>query len=182
MTANIRPIDVSQATGTTATALAGVKAKLGSVPNLFATLAHSPGALNFYLQGSEALGKGGFTAKQRELIALAVAESNACDYCLAAHTAIGGLVGLKPADIEAARGARAANPRDAALLTLTRRIVELRGNLLQSDHAAARDAGLSDADILEAVAVVALNIFTNYTNHVAGTFIDFPPAAALKAA
>ena len=92
---NIRPIDVAQATGDTAKALAGVKAKLGSVPNMFATLAHAPGALQFYLQGGEALGRGSFSAKQRELVALAVADANACGYCLAAHTAIGGLVGLK---------------------------------------------------------------------------------------
>lgn len=178
----IHPIDVARATGDTAQALAAVKAKLGSVPNMFATLAHAPGALHFYLQGADALGRGGFTAKQRELVALAVADANACGYCLAAHTAIGGLVGLKAPEMEAARDGRAANPRDAGLVALARRIVATRGNLAPDDLAAARAAGLGDADILETIAVVALNVFTNYVNHIAGTEVDFPPVEVRKAA
>ena len=179
---DIRPLDPSRASPDTAKALAAVKAKLGTVPNLFATLAHAPGALHFYLQGDEALGRGGFTAKQRELIALAVADANACGYCLAAHTALGGLVGLKPEEMEAARDGRAANARDAAIVTLARRIVATRGNLEATDRAAARGAGLGDADILETIAVVAINIFTTYVNHVAGTEIDFPVVAVKRAA
>jgi uncharacterized peroxidase-related enzyme len=178
----IQPIDVARATGDTAQALAAVRAKLGSVPNMFATLAQAPAALHFYLQGADALGKGSFTAKQRELIALAVADQNACGYCLAAHTAIGGLVGLKAPEMEAARDGKAANARDAGLVTLARRIVATKGNLEGTDLATARNAGLSDADVLETIAVVALNVFTNYVNHIAGTEIDFPPVAVRKAA
>jgi uncharacterized peroxidase-related enzyme len=178
----IRPIEVTQATGDTAKALAAVKAKLGSVPNMFATLAHSPGALHFYLQGADGLGKGSFTARQRELIALAVADANACGYCLAAHTAIGGLVGLKADEMTAAQEGRSGNPRDAALVALARRIVATRGNLEAGDLSAARAAGLTDADILETIAVVALNVFTNYVNHIAGTEVDFPAVAVRKAA
>lgn len=178
----IRPLDVAQATGDTSKALAAVKAKLGTVPNMFATLAHAPGALQFYLQGSEALGRGGFSAAQRELIALAVAEANACAYCLAAHTAIGGMVGLKAEAIDAARDGRGLNPCDAALAGLARRIVVTRGNLEPADLSGARSAGLSDADILETIAVVALNVFTNYVNHIAGTEVDFPAVALRKAA
>ena len=179
---NILPIDPTQATGDTAKALAAVKAKLGTVPNMFTTLAHAPGALHFYLQGGDALSRGSFTAKQRELVALAVANANACGYCLAAHTAIGGLVGLKAEEMVAAQDGRSANPRDAALVTLARRIVGTRGNLEPSDLSSARSAGLVDADILEVIAVVALNIFTNYVNHIAGTEVDFPAVAVRKAA
>jgi uncharacterized peroxidase-related enzyme len=178
----IHPIDVAAATGDTAKALAAVKAKLGSVPNMFATLAHAPAALHFYLQASESLGRGSFSAKQRELIALAVADANACGYCLAAHTAIGGLVGLKAPEMEAAREGKATITRDAALVTLARRIVVTRGILAAEELAHARAAGLSDADILETVAVVAVNIFTNYVNHIAGTEVDFPAVPVGKAA
>jgi uncharacterized peroxidase-related enzyme len=178
----ILPLETARATGETASALAAVKAKLGTVPNLFSTLAHAPAALHFCVQGSEALGQGAFTAKQRELIALVVADANACGYCLAAHTAIGGLLGLKAADMEAARSAQAASARDAALLTLARRIVETRGNLEPTDLDLARSRGLSDADILETVAVVALNIFSNYVNHIAGTEVDFPQVPVKRAA
>lgn len=178
----IHPLDVTHVTGPTAQSLAAVKAKLGMVPNMFATLAHAPAALGFYLQGAEALGAGRFSARQRELIALAVADANACGYCLAAHTAIGGLVGLKAGEMAAAQEGRGADARDTALVTLARRIVATRGNLEPADLAAARSGGLSDADILETIAVVALNIFTNYVNHIAGTDIDFPAVAVRKAA
>lgn len=179
---HIRPLDVAQATGDTAKALAAVKAQLGTVPNMFATLAHAPGALHFYLQGADALGRGGLSAGERELVALAVAEANACAYCLAAHTAIGGLVGLNPDAIDAARDGRGTNPRDAAIAGLARRIVVTRGRLEAADLSAARAAGLTDADVLETIAVVALNVFTNYVNHVAGTEVDFPAVALRKAA
>jgi uncharacterized peroxidase-related enzyme len=178
----IRPIDVAHATGDTANALAGVKAKLGTVPNLFTTLAHAPGALHFYLQGADALGRGSFTARQRELIALAVADANGCGYCLAAHTAIGGMVGLEADEMVAAQDGRSANPRDAALVALARRIVATRANLDAGDLSAARSAGLAHADILETIAVVALNIFTNYVNHIAGTEVDFPAVPVRNAA
>ena len=179
---NIKPIDVAQATGTTAQLLAGAKAKLGKVPNMFATLAHSPAALQTYFRVSDTLAEGRFSAKQRELIALAVGEANACGYCLAAHTAIGGLVGLKPDEIESARDGRHPDARDAALVQLAARIVETRGNLTSAEVAQFKARGLTDADILETIAVVALNIFTNYVNHIAGTEVDFPAVTLRKAA
>ena len=178
----IQPLPIAQATGDTAKALAAVKSKLGTVPNMFATLANAPAALQFYLQGSAALERGRFTAKQRELVALAVADVNACGYCLAAHTALGGLVGLQAPEMEAARHGHAGGVKDSGLVKLAQRIVETRGNLAPADLSAARASGLEDADILEAIAVVAVNIFTNYTNHIAGTEVDFPPVAARRAA
>lgn len=179
---HINPVDLAAVAGETARALQGVKAKLGAIPNMFATLAHSPAALQFYLKGSEGLGAGGFSAKQRELIALVVAEANGCAYCLSAHAAVGGMVGLEPAEIEAARSTRASNPRDHALVSLARSIVTTRGHPSAPELAAAREKGLSDEDILETIAVVAVNIFTNYLNHIAGTEIDFPRLESRKAA
>lgn len=179
---NIQPIDVARASGATAQALQGVKAKLGIVPNMIATMAHSPAALQLYFKSSEGLAAGSFSTRQRESIALAVAEANGCDYCLSAHTALGGMAGLKPAEILAARGAQASNARDHALVSLARSIVVSRGNVSAAELAAARTNGLSDADILETVAVVVANIFTNYVNHIAGTEIDFPRVEARKAA
>jgi len=178
----IPPIDPTQATGATAESLAAARRKLGRLPNLFLTLAKSPAALQAYFRLSEALEAGEFSAKQREQVALAVAEANACGYCLAAHSAIGSLVGLKPSEIASAREGRAANARDEAIASLARRIVEARGNLDAAEVARWKARGLSESDILETLAVVVLNILTNYTNHIAGTEIDFPQVHALKAA
>lgn len=178
----IQPLDPAQATGATAETLAAVKRKLGRIPNLFTTLARSSAALQAYVRLGEALETGAFSAKQREQVALAVAEANACGYCLAAHSAIGGLVGLTPAEVAAARQGRAPQSREDAIVSLARRIVEARGHLSAAEIAGWKARGLSDADILETLSVVVVNILTNYTNHIAGTEVDFPAVPEAKAA
>ena len=178
----ILPLDPARADAATAKTLSAVKAKLGRVPNLFLTLAQAPAALDGYLALSGALGNGRLDAKQRELVALAVAQENDCGYCLAAHTAIGKMVGLDAVAITGARIGQAANPRDAAILALARRIVQQRGRLGAAEIDTARAQGLTDADIVEIVAHVAVNILTNYVNKVAGTEIDFPAVEMARAA
>lgn len=160
-------------------ALEGVRKKLGVVPNMMATMAQSHAALDAYLAFSGALSKGVLDAKAREQIALAVGQANQCDYCLAAHGAIGTMVGLKQDEIVGARLGKASDPKRAAILGLATRIVETRGNLRDADVAAARAAGVSDGELAEVVANVALNIYTNYFNHIAGTEVDFPKAPAI---
>lgn len=178
---NLKPIDPAAADAGIAASLAAVKAKLGSVPNMFLTMANTPVALNGYLQLSAATASGKLSAKQREAIALAVGQENACGYCLAAHSVIGDMVGLSAADITAARKGEAANSRDAALIALAADITEKRGNLSAAEVAAYKARGLSDADVLEVITNVALNVLTNYINHIAATEIDFP-AVPLKVA
>ncbi len=165
------------ATGKSKTLLDAVQKKLGRVPNLMRTLANAPAALDGYLAFSGALAAGALDAKVREQIALTVAEANLCDYCLAAHTAIGGMVGLSTDDVAKARQATATNAKTQAILKLARSIVVNRGDLTDNDLAAARAAGISDGEILETTANVALNILTNYVNHIAETVIDFPAVA-----
>lgn len=178
----IRPIDVAAATGKTAETLAAVKKSLGKVPNMVATLAQSPAALQTYFGIKQGLTAGSFTTKQHELIALAVAQVNGCQYCLSAHTAINGMLGTKPEEIEAARRGRAANPRDDAIVSLAREVVEKRARLTPEQVAAYKARGLSDADILETVASAVHNILTNYVNDLAGTEIDFPVVELKQAA
>lgn len=102
----IQPLTKETATGATAETLDAVKSKLGRVPNILGTLANSQVALQSYLGLSDILGKGRLNPKQREAIALIVAQENGCKYCLSAHTAIGQSVGLSQADILAARAGR----------------------------------------------------------------------------
>lgn len=173
----IPALDPTTATGKTKTLLDAVQKKLGRVPNMMRTLAQAPAALDGYLAFSGALAGGSLDAKVREQIALTVAEANLCDYCLSAHTAIGGMVGLSAADVNAARTATASQPKTNALLKLARSLVVNRGEIPDSDLAAARAAGLGDGEIIETTANVALNILTNYVNHVAQTVVDFPAVA-----
>ena len=134
-----------------------VQQKLGMVPNLLRTMAHAPATLQSYLQQSAALAGGNLSAGERELLALRIAEFNDCDYCLAAHTAIGGSVGLSSEAMLDARNGSAVLGREDALLTFTDAVLSQRGHVSDADLASARANGLSDADLLEVVAHVAFN-------------------------
>lgn len=175
----IQAIDPKSATGKAKELLDAVQGKLGITPNMMRAMANSPAVLEAYLQFSGALAKGGLNAKVREQIALAVGQTNRCDYCLAAHSALGKMAGLTPEQIKDSRLASSVDSRTAATLTLAKTIVDKRGLLSDADVTTARSAGLDDGAIAETVANVALNIFTNYFNHVAATEIDFPAPAAL---
>lgn len=178
----IAPVNPTTAdTGVQAT-LAAVKAKIGMVPNLFATFAHSPAVLNAYLGLSDALGAGVLTARQREIVALAVAQTNGCEYCVSAHTMMGKGAGLAVDAILAARHGKGADALDHAVASLAKSLVDDRGQISDAQLAAARLAGLDDARIVEIVAVVALNTMTNFMNNVAHTDVDFPKVAIELAA
>ena len=160
----------------------GVQAKLGRVPNMMRTMAVAPPVLEGYLRLNAALSGGALSAKLREQIALLVAELNHCDYCLAAHTALGGMAGLSGEQLRDSRRGIGTEATTQAALTLARAIVEARGRIADADLASARHAGLSDAAIAEVAGNVALNVFTNYFNNLADTTIDFPAAEALEPA
>lgn len=169
------------ATGKAKDLLDAVKAKLGLVPNMTRAMATAPAVLEGYLALSGALGHGTLSAKVREQIALAVGEANQCEYCLAAHATIGRSLGLTADQLRDARLGTAIDPKTDALLRFARVVVEKRGRVSDADVAAVRAAGHDDGAIAEVVAAVALNLFTNYFNHVAGTDLDFPKAPALAA-
>jgi uncharacterized peroxidase-related enzyme len=163
--------------------LEAVKRQLGSVPNLFRLVANSPAALAGYLGMQGALSKGALPAATRERIALAVAEVNGCNYCLAAHTYLGrNLARLGDAEIEANRAGGSGDAKANAAVKFAAKVARERGHVEREDLAAVRAAGYDDAQIIEIVQHVALNTWTNYVNEVAGTDIDFPVAAPRQAA
>jgi uncharacterized peroxidase-related enzyme len=168
----IQPVDPDHATGAITRLFADIGAKFALVPNLFRVLANAPAALEGLMGLSAALGRGALDEKTREQLALAIAESNLCAYCLEAHTTIAGKIGLSRVEIDDAIRASAADGRTDALLKLARSIVVQRGELSDADLARARSVGLSDGEIVETVANVALNIFENYMSHVARVPID----------
>lgn len=167
-------IDPAAAEGKAKTLLDAVKAKMGLVPNMTRVMANAPAALDAYLQMSGALAGGTLNAKVREQIALTVGETNLCGYCLSAHTLIGGKVGLPADEIASARRATSSDAKTAALLKFARALVLQKGEVSDAAIAETRAAGAKDGELLEVVANVALNIYTNYVNHVAKTAIDFP--------
>lgn len=172
----ITQLDPTRATGKIKHLFDEVQAKLGTVPNVFRVLGNAPAALEAYLNFDNALAGGSFNGKIREQIALAVAESNLCNYCLSAHTFIAGRAGLTEKEISDAGRAVAATAKTEAILKLARDIVVQRGEVSDADLEHARASGLTDGEIVETVANVALNILTNYVNHVARTVVDFAEA------
>src|SRR4051794_31178178 len=177
--ARLTQISTEAASGRARDLLDVVKRRLGLVPNMTRALVNSPAALDGYLQLSGALGKGSLPAQFREQIALAVAQANGCDYCLAAHSAVGRMVGLTADQIRDSRLGTAVDPKADALIRLALKVVDARGRVGDSDLDGVRRAGFDDAAIAEVVANVALHAFTNYFNRLAGTDLDFPAAPAL---
>ncbi len=161
--------------------LDAVNKQLGVIPNLMKVVGNSPAALEGYLSLSGALGKGTLGAKTGERIALAVAELNACNYCLSAHSYLAAnLAKLDAAEIEANRRGTSDDAKAAAAVRFATQVVKARGHVVDADVAAVKAAGFSQGEIIEIVVHVALNTLTNYVNEVAQTEIDFPVAAALS--
>ena len=159
-----------------------VEKQLGMVPNLFRLIANSPAALEGYLALSGALAKDSLPAPTRERIALAVAELNGCDYCLAAHSYIGAkMAKLDPAEIAANRRGQSTDPKADAAVRFAASVVNSRGHVSDDEVKAVKLAGYSDAQVVEIVLHVAVNTLTNYTNEVAQTVVDFPAVDALVA-
>ena len=174
----LKAIETTEADPKSKALLEGVKRKLGMTPNLMRTMANSAAVLEAYLAFGDALGKGYLSAKLREQIALTVGELNGCQYCLSAHSALGKMVGLSDEEIADSRRGVSADRRTEAALQFARKVVSERGWVSDDDVASLRAAGTSDAEIAEVVAHVAVNIFSNYFNHVADTEVDFPEVEA----
>lgn len=175
----IEMIDPNTAQGKVKELLEEIKKKSGRVPNILKTMAHSPVALQAYLGLSGAFAVAKLPPKVREQIGLAVGEDNQCGYCVAAHSAIGKHAGLTPEEIEEGRRARSRDPKTNAILVFAKKLSANRGNVTDPELAEVRKAGCSEEEILEIITAVALNLFTNYVNHVADTAIDFPKVSPL---
>ncbi len=162
--------------------LDAVADQLGSVPNLFRLVGQSPAALEGMLGLNGALGKT-LDARTRERIALAVAQVNGCDYCLSAHTYLGlNLAKLDASEVALARQGHSADPKADAAVSFAAHVARQRGRVSDADIAAVKKAGFTEAQVIEIVGLVALNVFTNFVNNVAQTDIDFPVVTAAQAA
>ncbi|MDF0718229.1 carboxymuconolactone decarboxylase family protein [Muricauda sp. 334s03] len=175
----LQALDPKEATGRSKELFEGIQAKLGMVPNMMRTMGNSSVVLEGYLNLSEILGKGSLGGKLGELLALTVAENNACNYCLSAHSFIGEkLVGIDTETLETAREAINNDPKIAAALQFAKTLIEKNGRVSAEDVDTVKAAGYTDGAVGEIVAHVALNIFTNYFNNTANTDIDFPEVKA----
>lgn len=158
------------------------KAALGGLPNLIKIYGNSEAALGGFLALYGATADSNFSHALREKIALTVAEVNGCNYCLSAHSAIARHLGVQPVQIEAARRGTGEDAKEAAALRFAKAIAEKRGQVSQAEFDAFRAAGYSEKDVVDLVAIVTLNVFTNLLGNTIETDIDFPRAAPLSQA
>ena len=170
----IDPVTIDNAPEASRPVMEQIKANFGRVPNIFASLAHSPAALKTLMGMFGALEEGALAGKAHEAIALRIGQFHGCKYCTAAHSAKAKMAGATPEEAIGFRKGQSDDPKIQALLTLAETMVDNRGRLDDREVQAARDAGLSDAELLETVAIVACNTMTNYINALVLTEVDFP--------
>lgn len=157
--------------------LAQVHQAFGATPNMFKAVANSPAALQSMWAAFGALGQGTLGAKLGEQIAVAVANRNRCEYCLAAHTMLGQKAGASADDMAAAQLGQSADPKTAAALAFALKVVEQRAQVSDADVANLHEAGFKDEQVVEILSHVALNLYTNYINVALDVPVDFPKVA-----
>ena len=173
----VQLVNPSNTTSDRQTLLEQVHKAFGDTPNMFKAVANSPAALKSMWGAFGALGSGVLGAKMGEQIAVAIADHNRCEYCLAAHTVLGKGAGARAQEMADAQAGRSTDPKTAAALAFALKVVSKRAQLSDGDIAALRTAGFDDEHIVEILAHVALNIFTNYVNVAFEVPVDFPKVA-----
>lgn len=157
--------------------LDAIQGQLGMVPNFLKVFANSPVALQAFLGLHGVANAGSLSPQTRERIALALAQQNTCEYCLSAHTAIGRKAGLTGDEIAAARAGSSEDAKAAVAVKLARSLVEHKGDITTAELIEAREAGYSDADIVEIITHVGMNLLTNILGKASRVDIDFPRVA-----
>jgi uncharacterized peroxidase-related enzyme len=169
-------VQPEQASGKVKEIYDDLQKRMGRVINIFQGMGNSAAALKAYLSMSAALSEGELTPEDREVVYLAVSQTNNCTYCLSAHTLMAKKAGMNDEQIAAVRKFQPQSDKHRALVRFVRRVIETKGFVEDSDVAAVRTAGYSDGQIAESIAYIGLATYSNLFNHVFDTPLDFPPA------
>ncbi len=154
--------------------LDAIQSQLGMVPNFLKVLANSPAALRAFLGLHGIASEGSLEAPTRERIALTLAQQNACDYCVSAHTALGRKAGLNGAEMEANRAGTSQDSKAAAAVKFAKALAEHNGQVTTAEILEVRNAGYSESDIVEIITHVGLNVLSNIIGKASQVEIDFP--------
>ena len=167
---------LESATGATAEVYAQIRKAAGKVPNTFATIgAHGPAALKAILQAEGVLAASTLSKQDQETIKLLVSEVAGCDYCVAAHSLIGKMTGLKPEVLKQIRSAQpTGHAKRDALVRFVTTLAETSGTVSDQEFWAIKAAGYTDAQLVDISLAIALITFTNVFNRINDTPLDFP--------
>lgn len=148
--------------------------QLGMIPNFLKVFANSPSALRAFLGLHSIANEGSLDPQTKERIALVLAEQNACQYCVSAHTAIGRKAGLSSAEMEANREGSSQDAKAAAAVKFAKALAENNGDVTTAELLDVRSAGYSEAEIVEIITHVGMNVLTNILGKASRVEIDFP--------
>jgi len=176
----LKALNNEQVEAQTKEIFSNIKQKIGIVPNLYAAMANSPQLLGGFLAFEESLKKGSFSAKENEAIALAVSQANHCNYCLAAHSAIGKMLGYSEKEIIDIRKGVVTNPTLNALITLARELTEKRGKASSESINNFLTVGYTHQSLAELIGMVAIRSLTNYVFSNGDFEIDFPKVKPIE--
>ena len=152
---------------------------LGFVPNLFATYAHSDTALENYLTFANATTS--LSAKEKEVVNLAVSQVNECVYCLSAHTAIGKMNGFTDEQIlELRAGYASFDSKLDALAKLAKNVTENRGLTDQDVLENYFNARYTKGNLIDTISLVGDKTISNYIHRTTQVPVDFPVAQPLE--
>jgi uncharacterized peroxidase-related enzyme len=177
----LKEVDPNEAADETKKLLDGFQQSLGLVPKMVLLMAHSPAILDAYLHFNHALDRTTLTPRMRALVAVAVAELNGCEYTLATGMRIGRRAGVADAELEAARHGLADDTKTADALAFATSVVRSAGRVPHAEIERLQRRGFSDAEIVDVIGAVGLNLFRNYFNLVVGTGVEAPPARSADA-
>lgn len=175
----IQAIEENMANGRVKDIYQEVKSNLGTVPNMIKTMANAPVVAEAYLNFWNLLGQGVLSEQLKEQIALHVSESNGCSYCVSAHCALSKGAGLRDEEVRDGRLGQSPDVKTHTALHFAGRILETRGAVTTEEVTEMSNAGYTDEEITEIIALVVFTIFSNYFNSAVGTINDFPKAAEL---
>ena len=177
--ARISVPNVESATGATAEIYGQIKKAIGNIPNTFAAIgAHGPDALKAIMLADSVLAAGSLSKRDQETIKLVISGVAGCDYCVAAHSLLGKLAGLKPEELKRIRDRLpTGDDKRDALIRFVRKLATSSGTVSDADFVAIKAAGYSDAQLVDISLAFATTVFTNVFNRINDTEIDFPAVA-----
>jgi alkylhydroperoxidase family enzyme len=152
--------------------LKGALSAGGQLSNFIGVLAGSPATLRAYARFRSELRRSVLPVATQQRIALAVAEAQNSEYALAALQRTAREAGLGLDEIALAREFDSRDEREAAMLSYVRALVEEEGPPPLHLHEEAREFGWTDEEILDAVAHVALDTFTNLVTRAGNVPVD----------
>lgn len=171
---HVQLVNLKETSGTRHAILSDINTAFGNTPNMFRAVANSSAALKSMWSAFAALGNGVIPAKLGEQIAVAIANQNQCEYCLAAHTVLGQKAGASSAEMAAAQSGNSYDAKTDAVLKFVLKVVNQRAQINKEDVEFLRLHGYGDEHIVEIMAHVALNLYTNYINVALAVPVDFP--------